>query len=72
MDNIRPSYYGGEDNKYEVLKIIEAFELPFHLGNVLKYVIRAGKKNEEEEIQDLQKASYYLERYIKHLKDQQS
>ena len=39
-----PDYYGGEDNPYEAIKIIEAYDLNFSLGNVIKYVLRAGKK----------------------------
>ena len=33
-----PNHYGGRDNSYEVIKIIEALELGFYLGNALKYV----------------------------------
>lgn len=59
-----PSYYGGEDNPYEAIKVIEAWGLDFHLGNVVKYVSRAGKKNPDTEMQDLEKALWYLERAI--------
>ena len=62
-----PKYYGGHDNPYEAIKIIEALDLNFHLGNVLKYIIRAGKKNNNQEIDDLKKALWYLERHIKSL-----
>ena len=43
----RPDYYGGKDNPYEVFRVLEAWELDqdFYLGNVIKYVARAGKKN---------------------------
>lgn len=57
-----PSHYGGEDNPYEVIKVIEAWELDFHLGNVLKYVYRADKKGNE--LEDLKKAVWYLNRRI--------
>ena len=60
-----PTHYGGEDNPFEVIKIIEYYDLGFHLGNVLKYILRAGKK--DETIQELKKAQWYLERKIKTL-----
>lgn len=39
-----PSHYGGKDNPYEAIKVIDAHQLNFNLGNVVKYVLRAGKK----------------------------
>ena len=56
----RPMHYRGQ--KYEAIDIIEDYELGFHLGNVIKYVLRSGKKFET--IRDLRKAIWYLERYI--------
>jgi len=55
-----PKHYGGEDNPYEAIKVIEAWELGFHLGNTVKYISRAGKKPNEEELKDLKKAQWYL------------
>jgi hypothetical protein len=46
----------------EVIEVIEDWELGFHLGNVIKYAGRAGKK--DDEIEDLEKAQFYLNRYI--------
>ena len=60
-----PAHYGGADNPYEVIKVIEAWGLNFHLGNTVKYVARCGKK--DDEIQELKKAKFYLEREIKNL-----
>lgn len=57
-----PAHYGGEDNPYEAIKVIEAWELDFALGNAVKYIARAGKKGSAKE--DLQKARWYLERAI--------
>lgn len=57
-----PAHYGGEDNAYEAIKVIEAWELDFCLGNVVKYISRAGKKNNE--VEDLKKALWYLSRRI--------
>jgi len=62
-----PEHYGGVDNPYEAIKIIEALSLDFHTGNTLKYLLRAGKKNPETELEDLQKAAWYLYRKIKNL-----
>jgi hypothetical protein len=57
-----PDHYGGADNPYEAIKVVEAWGLGFHLGNVVKYVSRAGKKGDE--LEDLKKARWYLERHI--------
>ena len=64
-----PSHYGGADNKYEAIKVIEAWDLDFHLGNTVKYISRAGKKDPTKEIEDLKKAMFYLERKIKNLEN---
>lgn len=48
----------------EVLDAIEAWGLPYHLGNVVKYVARAGKKDPATYVQDLKKAKFYLDRFI--------
>lgn len=63
---IRPSYYGGENYQYEVFKVLEAWELDkdFYLGNVIKYVARAGKKDPDKTKEDLIKAMTYLQRRI--------
>lgn len=61
-----PQHYGGEDNTYEAIKVIEAWGLGFNLGNVVKYISRAGKK--DEIVQDLEKARWYLDREINNLK----
>ena len=68
-DAPRPDYYGGKDNPYEVFNVLEAWELDkdFYLGNVIKYVARAGKKNKSTEKEDLQKALVYLQRRIESL-----
>jgi hypothetical protein len=66
-----PSHYKGKG--YEVIDIIEFFDLNFHRGNILKYVLRAGKKQEagydelEKEMEDLQKAAWYLAREMKRI-----
>ena len=62
-----PKHYGGKDNPYEAIKVIEAWDLGFCLGNTVKYISRAGKK--DDTIQELEKALWYLKREIKKLKD---
>jgi hypothetical protein len=65
-DATRPSHYGGKDSVYEVFNVLEAWELDkdFYLGNVIKYLARAGKKSRTTEKEDLQKALVYLQRRI--------
>lgn len=62
-----PAHYGGKDNPYEVIKIIEALNLSFCLGNTVKYICRAGKKPRTEVLEDLKKAAWYLNREIESL-----
>ncbi len=62
-----PSHYGGKDNTYEAIKVIEAWDLDFCLGNVVKYLSRAGKKSDKK-VEDLEKALWYLNREIENLK----
>jgi hypothetical protein len=57
-----PLHYGGADNPYEAIKVIEAWGLGFCLGNTVKYISRAGKKGDV--IKDLKKARWYLDREI--------
>ena len=52
----------------EVIDVIEAFQLGFHLGNVVKYVLRAGRKGDA--LEDLEKAAWYLDREIDKLEEQ--
>jgi hypothetical protein len=63
-----PSHYGGADNPYEAIKVIEAWGLGFNLGNTVKYISRAGKKGDH--LVDLQKALWYLEREVKNLQNE--
>lgn len=64
-----PEHYGGEGNPYEVVKIAEGTGLDkdAYLFNVLKYIVRAGKKDPNKEIEDLKKAQFYLQRRIDNL-----
>lgn len=60
-----PDYYGGADDPYEAIKVIEAWGLNFSLGCVLKYIRRREKKGDV--IEQLKKARWYLDREIARL-----
>lgn len=60
-----PAHY--TSTRFEVIDIIEAFELPYHLGCVVKYVLRAGRKDPAKLVEDLKKARWYLDRAIQNL-----
>ena len=64
-----PSHY--TFGKFEVLDVLEDWELGLHLGNVVKYIARAGHKGRglEDEVEDLKKARWYLDRHIKRLEE---
>jgi len=63
-----PNHYGGENNPYEAIKVIEAWDLGFNLGNTVKYISRVGKKINT--LEDLEKASWYINREINKLKNE--
>ena len=56
-----PSHYQGN---IEVIDFIEDKDLGFNLGNVVKYVARAGKKDPSKYFEDLKKAQWYLDREL--------
>jgi len=60
-----PSHY--TDGKIEVIDFIEDKKFGYCLGNAIKYISRAGKKSKETEIEDLQKAVWYINRRISEL-----
>ena len=60
-----PSYYGGRHNAYEAINVIEAWSLNFHCGNVVKYIARHKEKDDPR--QDIEKAIWYLQRYLEAL-----
>lgn len=61
-----PSHY--KSGGIEVIDVIEAFNLNFRLANVVKYVLRAGRKGDA--LEDLEKAAWYLDREIDKLEEQ--
>lgn len=71
-----PPHYGGAENPYEAIKVIDAWSLNFCLGNCIKYICRAGKKDiaglnprgvEEKTLEELKKAQWYLTHEIERL-----
>lgn len=58
-----PAHYKG----YDVLEIINRYNLPFELGNTVKYILRAATKGRRFE--DLKKAMFYLDWYIRRLEN---
>lgn len=63
----RPAHY--TDGKIEVIDFIEDKKLGFCLGNAIKYISRAGKKDPTKEVEDLKKAAWYINRRIKELEE---
>ncbi|MBQ1792327.1 MAG: DUF3310 domain-containing protein [Oscillospiraceae bacterium] len=63
-----PSHY--TDGNIEVIDFIEDKKLNYHRGNALKYLCRAGKKDPAKEVEDLQKAIWYINREIQRLEAQ--
>lgn len=62
-DNVNhPSHY--TFGNIEVIDAIEDWGLGYHLGNAVKYIARAGKKDPTKTVEDLKKAIWYLNRYI--------
>ena len=56
-----PSHY---TDGIEVIDYIEDQKFPYHLGNAVKYLSRAGKKDPTKTVEDLEKAVWYINRYI--------
>jgi hypothetical protein len=68
-DQVRsPLHYN--TGKIEVIEFLEDQKLNFHRANAVKYITRAGRKSPEKEIEDLEKAAWYINRDIELLKSQ--
>ena len=65
----KPSHYA--NSSVEVIDAIEAWQLTYALGNVVKYVSRAGKKDPAKHIEDLKKPLWYLQREISRLEKEE-
>jgi len=68
-----PKHYGGENNPYEAIKVIEAWRAGFNIGNALKYICRSSLRpklvTDLKNLEDLQKARWYLDREIRNIQD---
>lgn len=62
-----PSHYA-EGRKYEPIDVINDWNLNFALGNAVKYISRAGRKDKDKTVEDLEKAKFYLDYEINTLK----
>ena len=60
-----PDHYGGAENPYEAIKVVDAWGLGFSLGNAVKYIARAGKMGDA--LTDLRKARWYLDHAIENM-----
>ena len=67
LKNETPKHYK-TDNNFDVIDFCKMYNLNFNRGNIVKYVCRAGKK--DDEIKDLEKALDYLQRELKYLKNE--
>jgi hypothetical protein len=66
-DNVdHPNHY---NKGIEAIDVIESWNLNFNVGNVIKYMLRAPFKGEQ--IQDLEKAKWYLDRHIENVRKRQ-
>lgn len=63
---VHPSHYRA-DSGIEAIDAIEAWDLNFNLGNVIKYIARCGLKDPNKATEDLKKAAFYLQREIDRL-----
>lgn len=61
-----PTHYN--TGKIEVIEYIEDQALGFHLGNAVKYISRAGKKDPKKTVEDLEKAIWYIRRKLESMK----
>lgn len=69
MDMVNHPKHYSADRKYEPIDVIEDWQLGFILGNAVKYISRAGRK--ENAIEDLLKAKFYIEYEIKKLSEKE-
>ncbi len=56
-----------KDSGHEVIDVIHAWKLNFNLGNAVKYIARAGKKDPKKYKEDLNKAIWYINDHIEKL-----
>lgn len=64
-------YYACDDGSMDAEVVINKFNLSWNRANVLKYIIRAGKKDPSKETEDLEKARNYINYEIERIKENQ-
>ncbi len=70
VKEMRSTYLHYENEKgYDVIDFIKDYKLNFNRGNIVKYVTRSGRK--DDELKDLEKAADYLRREIEYLREKQ-
>jgi hypothetical protein len=62
-----PAHYN--TGKIEVIEFIEDQKFNYHLGNAIKYICRAGKKDSSKTTEDLKKSIWYINRYLETISD---
>lgn len=65
-DNINPEHYKSHPSGVECIEITKHHD--FCIGNAIKYLWRAGLKDSSKEIEDLEKAIWYINMKIETLK----
>ena len=68
IDKKYTGYYASKDGSMDAQVVIDKFDLSWNRANVLKYIVRAGKKDPSKEIEDLEKAIQYLNFEIARIK----
>lgn len=63
-ENLTPKHYATDN--IDVIDFCKLYKLDFNKGNIVKYICRAGKK--DNELEDLEKALDYLQREIEYVK----
>ena len=71
-DNVNHPNHYCEGRKYEPWDVIVDWELDYLTGSAVKYLSRAGRKNPDKEVEDLQKAIAYIEKRIEVLDSRKS
>ena len=60
-----PAHY--TTGNIEVIEFIDDKDLNFSLGNAVKYIVRAGKKDQNKTVEDLEKAVWYIRHEIERI-----
>jgi len=68
--NDHPQHHAG-DKAYEVIKVLEVWNLDFHRGNAVNHIYRSSIEDTDAKIQNLEKAKWYIQRKIDLLKEKE-